>query len=150
MKKAAGIAGFALMLLLIAGVTSINSTGYHLREFENVKTNFNNYRPTIWDRMRGIHDNQGKWDFHLRRLEELGAVQHKTFVFTEVPYTSQSSRQIWLSAYSNFPKAVMFTAKHYGTNDASYGVNPYVLGVWDFRRDMPHWLLFFQTNNYPH
>jgi hypothetical protein len=140
--------GVGLILVLIVLLPSGNSGGYHLREFENIKTNFNNYRPSVIDRIKGIRDSQGKWDFHLRRLEELGVAQHKTFVFTEVPYTKEASKRIWGSANSNFPNAIMFSASYYGTNAPGYGVDPYVLKVWDSPSEMKRWVSFFETNNH--
>ena len=116
MKKVAWILGLVL-ILVIATLVSINRPGdYHLREFGTIKTNFNSYRPSFSDRLKGIRDNRAKWDYHLGKLEVLGVVQHRSFVFTNVPYTRESSKRIWGAAYSNFPMAVMFTAKHYATN----------------------------------
>ncbi len=152
MKKAAALSVIALVVIVtviaITGV-GINSGAYHLREFEKVKTNFNNYVPTLFDRCKGIWNNQGKWNYHLGKLEQLGIVQHQIFTFTNVPYTKESSRRIWRSAYSNFSNAVMCRSDWYDTNNPGYGVKPYVLEVWDFPTQMPRWSAFFETNNYP-
>jgi hypothetical protein len=145
--KIGAILGLALILALGALVSTNKPGDYHLREFEHIKTNFNNYRPSIYDRLKGISNNKAKWDYHLRKLEELGAVEHRTLVFTNVFYTVESSRRIWGAACSNFPGAVMFSARHYATNDADYGVRPYVLEVWDFSTNMHRWCSFFETSN---
>jgi protein involved in ribonucleotide reduction len=130
---------------------------YHLREFEHIKTNFNNYKPSISEQMMGVGDNKAKWDYHLGKLEELGVVAHQIFVFTNRPYTKESVRQIWRSANSNFPNAVMFTAKYYDTNftapwpgwnlDLSVWEGSIILEVWDFPSNMPRWGSFYWTNN---
>ena len=146
-KSAAGIVIAGMFLVLIAHIAGRMAGNYHLGEFQKLKTNFNNYSPTMLDRLRGIRDNQAKYNFHLRSLEELGVVQHQSFVFTNVAYSRESSKRIFRSANSNFPNAVMFLAKYYGTNQAGYGDKPYVMEVWDFPREMPHWVSFFQTNN---
>ena len=133
MKKVAWIAGSALVLLLALvlalALAHGNAANYHFGEFASIRTNFNSYRPSISDWLRGIRDNQDKWDFHLQSLEQLGAVKHKRFVFTEVPYTREASKRIWRSASSNFPNTVMFTACYYDTNAPGYGVAPFVLEV---------------------
>jgi hypothetical protein len=147
MKKGVWIFGIVVFLVLVAAVSNRDSEGYHLRQFENIKTNFNSYRPSLLDRIRGIRNNQDKWDYHLRRLEELGAIQHKRFVFSEVPYTKEASRRIWKSAVTNFPNAIMFTASYYETNTPSYGVDPYVLNVWDRPDAISQWTSFFEANN---
>ena len=139
--------GAVVILVLIALISTRNPGEYHLRQFENIKTNFNTYSPTVLDRVRGIRNNEDKWNFHLRRLEELGVIQHKRFVFTEVPYTMEASKRIWRSAVTNFPNAIMFTASYYDTNAPGYGVDPYVLNVWDTPSEMPRWSSFFETNN---
>jgi hypothetical protein len=147
MKKLAWMLGAAVILVLIALILTRNPGEYHLRQFENIKTNFNNHSPTVLDRVRGIRDNQEKWDFHLRRLEELGVVEHRRFVFSEVPYTAEAARRIWRSAVTNFPNAIMFTAAHHDTNALSYGVEPYVLNVWDRPEATRQWTSFFEANN---
>ena len=98
---------------------------------------------------RGIGGSQEKWDFHLKSLVALDAVQHERFVFTEVPYTKEASRHIWQSANSNFPNAVMFTASYYDTNAPGYGVAPYVLEVWDVPEEMKRWSSFVEQRNAP-
>lgn len=147
MKKIGIILGLALALTIAALIWTSSPADYHLRQFEYLKTNFNNYRPSLSDRFKGIKDNQGKWDYHLRSLERLGAVVHTNLVFTRVPYTQDSSRRIFRGACSNFPSAVMFTAAYYATNDPAYGVRPYALEVWDFPSKIQHWVSFFQENN---
>jgi len=147
-SKVGWILGLGLLLVLTALILTTKPGAYHLREFERIKTNVNNYRPSLSDRLKGIRDNKAKWDYHLRKLEELGVVQHQTFVFTNVPYTLESSRLIFGSASSNFPKAVMFSARYYDTNDLAYGVNPYVMEVWDFPSNMFRWSSFVQTMNH--
>ena len=149
MKNVAWILGSVLVLVFITMILVNDFRSYHLREFESVKTNFNDYRPSIFDRMKGIRDNKSKWDFHLRRLEELGVVECRTFVFTEVPYTREASKRIWQLANSNFPNAIMFTASWYDTNAPGYGVTPYVLKVWDSPGEMQRWSAFFEANNHP-
>lgn len=148
MKKIGLAIGLLLVLALAALVMASKPGEYHLREFESLKTNFNTYRPSLSDRLKGITDNQTKWDYHLRKLQQLGVVEHTNFVFTSVPYTQESSKRIFRSAYSNFPAAVMFSAKYYATNDAGYGVRPYVLEVWDFPTNMQRWGSFAQANNH--
>ena len=150
MKAVAWIAGIlmiALILIAVVFVQPSNSADYHLREFESIKTNFNSYRPSLVDRIRGIENNQEKWNYHLQTLVALGAVQHERFVFTEVPYTREASRLIWQSANSNFPNATMFTAKYYDTNAPEYGVAPYVLEVWDVPDEMKRWGSFVEQRN---
>lgn len=149
MKKLCLATGLVLAIAVAALIATSKPGEYHLREFQSIKTNFNTYHPSIVDRLRGIQDNEAKWEYHLHKLEELGVVEHTNFVFTSVPYTKASSRRIWRAAYSNFPDAVMFTAQYYDTNAPGYGVRPYVLEVWDFPTNMPRWLSFFQTNNNP-
>ena len=150
MKALAWIVGISLIALVLIAVMFVqpsNSADYHLREFESIKTNFNNYRPSVTDRIQGIGNNQEKWDYHLQSLVTLGAVQHERFVFTDVPYTREASRHIWQSANSNFPNAVMFTAKYYDTNAAEYGVAPYVLEVWDIPGEMKRWGSFVEQRD---
>jgi hypothetical protein len=148
MKKLSLIFGLALILAIGALMATHRAGDYHLREFRNIKTNFNTYRPSILDRLEGIRGNETKWNYHLRKLEELGVVEHTNFVFTDVPYTEVSSKRIWRAANSNFPASVMFSAKYYATNDVGYGVNPYVLEVWDFPTNTQRWSSFFQANNH--
>lgn len=149
MKQAGLIIGFVVVIVLAALLFAGNPGGYHLREFERIKSNFNSYSPSLADRLKGISDNHTKWNYHLRKLEELGVVDHKSFVFTNVPYTLESSRCIFRAACSNFPRAVMFSANYYATNDAGYGVRPYALEVWDFPSNMARWSLFIEANNHP-
>lgn len=139
----AAVAGF---VALICAVSS-DPVAYHFREFESIKTNLNTFQPSLADRIKGIQDNQSKWDFHLQKLVELGAVQHKRFVLTEVPYTQDASRRIWRSANSNFPNAVMFSASYHNTNAAGYGAEPYVLEVWDLPEEMGRWTAFVEAQN---
>jgi len=147
MKKISIMLG--LVAVTLAVLTWTGSPGaYHLRQFESLKTNFNGYAYSLSDRLRGIKDNEDKWDYHLRRLQELGVVDHTNFVFSSVPYTQESGRRIFRAACSNFPTAVMFTAKYLSTNDPAYGVRPYALEVWDFPSNIQHWVSFFQTNNH--
>jgi hypothetical protein len=149
MKKLIWVsAAFLILGLLAFGlVLSRDSAAYHFSEFESIKTNFNDYRPSLYDRLTGIRDNQSKWDYHLQKLVEIGAVQHKRFVFTEVPYTREASKHIWRAANSNFPNAVMFTGTYYDTNATGYGRDPYVLAIWDVPSEMARWSSFFETNN---
>jgi hypothetical protein len=126
---------------------SPDPVAYHFREFERIKASPNTYQPSLADRIKGIQDNQSKWDFHLQKLVELGAVQHERFVFTEVPYTRDASRRIWRSAYSNFPNAVMFSASYHNTNAAGYGAETYVLEVWDLPEEIGRWSAFVETHN---
>lgn len=147
MKAVAWISGVSLIAVVIIAVVLLqpsNSADYHFKEFAGIKTNFNSYRPSVVDRIRGIGNNQEKWDYHLQSLVALGAVQHERFVFTDVPYTREASRHIWQSANSNFPNAVMFTAKYYDTNAQEYGVEPYVLEVWDVPGEMKRWGSFVE------
>ena len=148
MKKVALVIVVALLVAFGAVLAIDHSSDYHLGEFERIKTNFNTYRPSFADRLRGIENNQGKWDSHLLRLEAIGAIQRKTFVFTEVPYTRENSSRIWRAAMARFTNAVMVTASYYDTNAPGYGVTPYVLNVWDFPEQMPRWSAFFETNNH--
>ena len=148
MKKL-GIAVGLLLVLVLAALMSASKPGvYHLRQFESLKANFNSYQPSLSDRLRGINDTKAKWDYHLRKLQELGVVDHTNFLFTSVPYTQESSKRIFRAACSNFPAAVMFSAKYYATNDPGYGVRPYVLEVWDFPSNIQHWTTFVQANNH--
>ncbi len=124
-----------------------NAADYHFREFDQVKTNFNNFRPSISDLSKGIRSNQDKWDYHLESLVKLGAVVHHRFVFTEVPYTKEAARHIYRAAVSNFPTAVMFSAKDHQPNAPGYGVTPYVLEVWDVPEQMRRWTNFLEANN---
>lgn len=125
-----------------------SAAAYHLREFERVKTNFNNFLPSISDRSKGIRSNQDKWDFHLENLVRLGAVLHREFIFTEVPYTKEAARLIYRAALSNFPSAVMFSAKDIQPNAPGYGVTPYILEVWDVPEQMDRWTNFFEANRH--
>ena len=147
MKKVIGLVCLVGLLPLLVVISTRNPGDYHLREFEAVKTNFNDYRLSLSDRLVGIHDNASKWDYHLEKLEELGTVKHQTFVFSNVPFTRETSRRIWRAANSNFPAAVMVKAKSYGTNDSRYGVQPFMLEVWDFPSNTLRWSSFFRTNN---
>ena len=149
MKKLIWTCAALLILgLLVLGLTlPRDSAAYHFREFESIKANFNAYRPSLSDRIRGIDDNQGKWDFHLQRLVELGTVHYERFVFTEVPYTKEASKRIWLSANSDFPDAVMVTAPYHDTDAPGYGVDPYVLEVWDVPGEMKRWSSFVEAQN---
>ena len=146
-KKIIGLVCLVGILPLLVVISTRNPGDYHLREFEAVKTNFNDYTLTIADRFSGIHDSGSKWDYHLAKLEELGTVKHQTFIFSNVPFTRESSRRIWRAANSGFPTAVMLTAKSYATNDSRYGVKPFMLEVWDFPSNTLRWSSFFQTNN---
>ena len=148
MKKVGFVVGLILVLALGALIPGSKPGDYHLRQFESLKTNLNSYQPSLSDSLRGIKDNQAKWDYHLRKLQELGVVHHTNFVFASVPYTQESSKRIFRAAYSNFPAAVMFSAKYYDTNDPGYGVRPYVLEVWDFHSNMQRWASFVQANNH--
>lgn len=147
MKKAVwtliAVAGFVALICAV----SPDPVTYHFGEFERFKMNPNTYQPSLADRIKGIRDNQSKWDFHLLKLVELGAVQHKRFVFTEVAYTREASRRIWRSAYFNFPNAVMFSAPYHHTNASGYGAEPYVLEVWDLPEEMARWTAFVETHN---
>lgn len=125
-----------------------SAVAYHFREFDRVKTNYNNFRPSISDLSKGIRSNQDKWDFHLENLVKLGAVVHQRFVFTEVPYTKEAAGLIFRAAVSNFPAAVMFSAKDFQPNAPGYGVTPYVLEVWDTPEQMDRWTNFFKANRY--
>jgi hypothetical protein len=149
MKKSLSIGGVLLLFALItwALVARHDPSAHHFREFADLQTNYNAYRPSWSDRLKGIDGAQAKWDFHLRRLMELGAVRHEEFVFSEIPYTRESSKRLWLAVHSNFPRAVMVTAPHRDTNSAGYGVEPYVLKVWDVPGEMPRWSSFFETHN---
>jgi hypothetical protein len=150
MKAVAWISAVSVIALVIIAVVFLqpsNSAGYHLREFYNIRTNYNSYRPSVVDRLRGIGKNHEKWDYHLQSLVALGAVQHERFVFTDVPYTREARRHIWQSANSNFPNAVMFTANYYDTNAPEYGVAPYVLEVWDVPGEMKRWGSFVEQRN---
>ena len=140
-----GLCGLTLALLL-----QRDSAAYHFREFERVRANFNGYRPSLSDRVKGIADNQRKWDYHLQRLVALGAVQHEQFVFTKVPYTKEASQHIWLLANSNFPQAIMLSAPYHDTNSPGYGVAPYVLEVWDLPGEIERWSLFVEEQNRNH
>lgn len=137
------VAGFVALVCAV----SRDPVAYHFGEFERIKMNPNTYQPSLADRIKGIQDNQSKWDFHLLKLVELGAVQHKRFVLTEVPYTQEASRRIWRSANSNFPNAVMFSASYHNTNASSYGVEPYVLEVWDVPEEIERWAAFVERYN---
>jgi hypothetical protein len=147
MKKVAVILGCGLVLGLVALIARSKPGDYHLCEFESIKTNFNSYRPSLFDRLKGIRSNQAKWDYHLRRLRELGVVDHTNFVFTSVPFTHESSRRVFQAACSNFPTAVMLSATYYAITDPAYGVRPYALQVWDFPSNSQRWVSFFQANN---
>ena len=148
MKKIAWILGCGLIVALAAALVTGSPRDYHLREFENIKTNFNSYRPSLSDRFQGIRDNQGKWVFHLRRLEELGVVQHQIFVFTQVPYTRDARKRISGLANSNSPKAVWWSTTYKESNAPGYGVDPYSFEVWDFPGEMERWTNFFEANNH--
>src|SRR5689334_21311612 len=127
-KKVGIVLGLVLLLTLGILTGKGNRGGdYHLKQFASLQTNFNTFNPSLLDRLRGIKDNQGKWNYHLRKLEQAGVAVHTNFVFTGVPYTVESSRRIWTAACSNFPSAIMFTATHYATNDPAYGVRPYAI-----------------------
>lgn len=152
-KTRVTIGGCFLVIVTILLVTFFlrflrsDPADYHFKEFAKIRANFNDYRPSVLDQLKGIRSNQDKWDFHLNSLEELGAVQHVRFVFTEVPYTREASKHLWSSVVTNFPDAVMFTAPSYYTNAPGYGVEPYVLNVWDFPHRMEAWSNFVHTNN---
>ena len=142
------ICGVLVVIVLAALISRSDRGAYHLREFENVRTNFNNYQPSLPDRLRGITNNEAKWKYHLRQLEALGVVIHTNLVFTMVPYTGESSRRLFRSAYSNFPAAVIFSGKYYASNAPEYNVRPYALEVWDFPTNMRRWSLFLQSENH--
>jgi len=148
MGRYALIGGLVWVLALCLLFGTKNPARYHLREFENIKTNYNHYRPTIMDRVRGIRHSEDKWDYHLRSLEKLGVVRRRKFVFAEVPYTHEASKRIWTSAASNFPSVVMISARYLPTNAPGYGVLPYELEVWDYPSDMERWDVFFQSHNH--
>ncbi len=139
--------GFVVIVAIIAAIAVRDSSRYDLREIELLKTNFNNYQPSIWDRLRGIQNNEAKYEYHLRELEKLGLLVHTNFVFSNVPYTWESDKHIWRAACSNFPSAVDFSSKYYDTNNPAYGVRPCALEVWDFRTNMQRWSDFWRTNN---
>lgn len=122
MSRIVWISGCAfLVLLALVAVLSMDSGAYHRKEFLSLQTNFNHCRPSWRDRVRGIESNDAKHDRHLRRMLELGAVAHRAWLFTEVPYTAGSSRRIRLAACTNFPDAAHFSARHRTTNDPGYG-----------------------------
>lgn len=152
MKKLGSVIGLflvvALAVLILGGKFAIKPAEYHLREFESLKTNFNNYQPSLSDRLRGIMNKQAKWDYHLRKLQELGVVTHTNFVFTSVPYTQESSTRIFRQAHLDFPTAVLFSARYYATNDPRYGVQPLVLEVWDFPTNFQRWASFVQAHDH--
>lgn len=147
MKWAIGLVCLIGILLILVVLSARNPGAYHLREFEAVKTNFNGYAITIFDRFAGIHDSGGKWDYHLNKLEELRVIKHQIFVFTNVPYNREASRRLWQAANSSFPKAVTLKANYFATNDSRYGVQPYTLEVWDFPSNTLRWSFFYRTNN---
>lgn len=146
-KKIGIILGLVVLVTIAGLIWTSSRAEYHLRQFEYLKTNFNNYRPSLSDRFRGIRDSQGKWDYHLRSLERLGVVVHTNLVFTHVPYTQASSRRIFRAACSNFPSAVMFTGVYWASNDPAYGIRPYAMEVWDFPTNIQRWVSFFHANN---
>ena len=118
MNKVGAAIGAAFAVGIVALVWSVDPGAYHMREFESVNTNVNKYRPSLGDRLKGIRDIESKWAYHLRKLEQLGVVEHTNLVFTAVPYTHESSKRIWRAAYSNYAAgAVMLSAKSYSTND---------------------------------
>ena len=137
----------SLVLFGLGLALSIDPVSYHFREFENIRTNFNAYRPSFSDRLKGIGNNQEKWEYHLESLVEHGAVRYERFVLTNVLYTHDAGERIWLSASSNFPNAIMVTAPYYATNAAGYGVDPYVLEVWDVPGEMQRWSAFVEAQN---
>lgn len=136
------------LALLLWGMRS-DPAEYHLRKFRRVSANMNDYHPSVFDLLSGIRSNVDKWDFHLQKLEELGAVEHRVLVFTEVPFTKQANRRIWKVAESDFSDAVMFTANWYGTNDSAYGVVPFTMEVWDAPERMDRWEAFLEQHNHP-
>ncbi len=76
-------------------------------------------------------------------------VNHTNLVFTRVPFTQgEAGRRIFLAAESNFPSAVMFRGNYIYPNDATYGVRPCVLEVWDFPSNRLRWSSFFDAYNH--
>jgi len=148
MKRGVFAIGLFMILAVCALVLTCSPGEHHLREFDSLKANFNTYHPSLSDRLRGIRDRETKWDYHLRKLEQLGVVEHTNLVFSSVPYTQDSSKHLYRMACSNFPAAVMFSATYYDTNDPRYGVRPYALEVWDFPTNMQRWSAFVRANNH--
>lgn len=144
------LAGLAVVLAIAGAVVvrfATDNAWYHVRQLEFILANHTRYEPSWVDRFDGIHDSWSKRNHHLRRLVELGAVQHMTFTFTHVPYTHETSRRIWSAANAQFPGAISFSAAYFHNTDAGYGTTPYELKVWDTPGEMARWQAFFELHN---
>jgi hypothetical protein len=146
-KITLALAAAVFAALVAFGFWPRNSPQYHLGELRAVQKRFNSYSPALVDRIRGIRDNQEKWDFHLNHLIKMGAVERKELVFTQVPYTAESSRRLWQLAMSEFPEVVDLRAEYLSTNAPGYGVKPYRMEVFDVPQRMRQWDRFLEANN---
>lgn len=95
----------------------------------------------------GIKNNDDKLNYHLKCLVELGALKHKKFVFTQVPYTSESFRRIWQLALEELPEAVEMRGNWYDENDSHYGMAPIIFELWCVPDELEQWNQFYEAEN---
>ncbi|MEZ5944218.1 MAG: hypothetical protein R3C18_22745 [Planctomycetaceae bacterium] len=146
-----GIAAVAVFTCLafphIARAYQKRCVAHHFREFARIRETFNDFDPSFTDKLVGIRNSDDKLKYHLERLVDWGALKHKTFVFTDIPYTSESFHRIWQRALVVLPEPVEMRGNWYDEGQPEYGEAPIILDVWCAPHELKQWSQFVESEN---